>query len=46
MIASAYPVSPAVKSFRGINKTTWLQISRADYDQCIDARDYRRKLQP
>jgi hypothetical protein len=42
-IASAYPYSPAVKTFRGINKTEWIQIDRATYDACIDKRDYRPK---
>jgi hypothetical protein len=42
-IASAYPYSPAVKTFRGINKTQWLRIERASYDACIDKRDYRPK---
>lgn len=42
-MASAYPVSPVVKSYRGINKTDWLRIDKAEYDQCIDGRDYRPK---
>ena len=41
-IVSAYPYSPAAK-VRGINKTDWIQIDRATYDACIDARDYRPK---
>jgi hypothetical protein len=41
-IASAYPVSPVVR-FRGIDKTDWIRIDRALYDQCIDPRDYRPK---
>jgi uncharacterized LabA/DUF88 family protein len=28
-VASAYPYSPAVKHFRGINRTEWCQIDRA-----------------
>jgi hypothetical protein len=36
------PYSPAHK-VRGIDKTDWVQIDRATYDQCIDARDYRPK---
>ncbi|MCK4625971.1 MAG: NYN domain-containing protein [Phycisphaerae bacterium] len=40
-VASAFPVSPASKNRRGINKTEWIQITRADYDACIDLRDYR-----
>jgi uncharacterized LabA/DUF88 family protein len=42
-IASAYPYSPAVKAFRGINNTQWIKIERAAYDACIDTRDYRPK---
>jgi hypothetical protein len=45
-IASAYPYSPAVKQFRGIEKTDWIKIDRAMYDRCIDARDYRPKPPP
>ena len=44
-LASAYPYSPAVKQFRGINKTQWVQIDRSTYDACIDKRDYRPKKQ-
>jgi uncharacterized LabA/DUF88 family protein len=39
-VASAYPSSPAVKHFRGIDHTDWCQIDRATYDACIDKRDY------
>lgn len=42
-IASAYPYSPAVKHFRGIDKTDWIKIDRAVYDACLDYRDYRPK---
>ena len=42
-VASAYPVSPTSKNTRGINKTDWVQVDRALYDTCIDARDYRPK---
>lgn len=44
-MASAYPFSPAVKQFRGIDKTQWVKIDRATYDACIDKRDYRPKKQ-
>lgn len=27
----------------GINKTDWVKIDRATYDQCLDPRDYRPK---
>lgn len=42
-IASAYPFSPAVKNAFGIRGTDWVKIERADYDACIDTRDYRPK---
>ncbi|ODT81675.1 MAG: NYN domain-containing protein [Pelagibacterium sp. SCN 64-44] len=42
-VASAYPYSPVVKNYRGINKTDWIKLSKADYDQCLDTRDYRPK---
>ncbi|MDD5194842.1 MAG: NYN domain-containing protein [Candidatus Omnitrophica bacterium] len=41
-IASAFPVSPAYKNSRGINKTDWIRIDRKTYDSCIDSRDYRK----
>ncbi len=44
-IASAFPHSPAARNHRGINKTDWISIDRALYDQCLDMRDYRRKRQ-
>ncbi len=42
-MASAYPYSPAVRRWRGIDKTDWIQIDRATYDACVDRRDYRPK---
>jgi hypothetical protein len=42
-LASAYPYSPAVKHYRGIDRTEWIKIDRATYDRCIDKRDYRPK---
>ena len=42
-IASAFPQSPASQNRRGINKTDWIRIERALYDQCLDRRNYRRK---
>jgi hypothetical protein len=41
--ASAYPYSPAVRGFRGIDGTEWIRIERAMYEACIDTRDYRPK---
>jgi len=43
-IASAFPQSPASRNRRGIDKTDWIRIDRVLYDQCLDPRDYRRKL--
>ena len=40
-MACAYPVSPASRNRRGINKTDWITIDRANYDSCLDLRDYR-----
>ncbi|MDY7010833.1 MAG: NYN domain-containing protein [Planctomycetota bacterium] len=40
-VASAFPVSPTSENRRGIDKTEWIQITRADYDACLDPRDYR-----
>jgi uncharacterized LabA/DUF88 family protein len=42
-VASAYPFSPAVRNYRGINNTQWVPISRTLYDTCLDKRDYRPK---
>lgn len=42
-LASAFPKSPAVPHWRGIDKTDWIPIDRATYDACIDTRDYRPK---
>jgi uncharacterized LabA/DUF88 family protein len=40
-LSSAFPTSPPYGNTRGINKTDWLRIGRADYDACLDPRDYR-----
>jgi uncharacterized LabA/DUF88 family protein len=46
-IASAFPWSPTVPQFRGVNKTDWIRIDRPTYDACVDPRDYRpRRQQP
>ncbi len=45
-IASAFPASPAAPNRRGIDKTDWIRIDRATYDNCLDRRDYRRKEPP
>lgn len=44
-IASAFPYSPAMK-VRGIDKTDWIRIDRALYNQCLDPRDYRPRWKP
>jgi uncharacterized LabA/DUF88 family protein len=40
-IVSAFPLSPASSNRRGVNKTDWIRIDRALYDQCLDPVDYR-----
>ncbi len=40
-IASAFPASPATPRRRGINGTDWIRVERAEYDACLDPRDYR-----
>jgi len=42
-MASAYPYSPTVRGWRGIDKTDWCRIDKATYDACVDKRDYRPK---
>lgn len=42
-MASAFPLSPASRNHRGIEKTDWIKIDRAMYDACVDPRDYRPK---
>lgn len=42
-IASAFPVGPASRNTRGINKTDWVVIDKETYDRCIDQRDHRPK---
>lgn len=41
-IASAYPCNTPGKQ-RGIEKTDWIPFDKADYDKCIDHKDYRPK---
>ena len=40
-ICSAFPSSPTATNRRGIDQTDWLRVSKAEYDKCIDPRDYR-----
>lgn len=42
-VACAFPLSPTTRNCRGIEKTDWIRIDRATYDQCLDRRDYRLK---
>ncbi len=42
-LASAFPVSPTYTNTRGIDRTDWLRVARAEYDACLDPRDYRPK---
>lgn len=42
-IASAFPVGPASRNRRGVNKTDWIPIDRDTYDRCLDPNDYRPK---
>jgi hypothetical protein len=41
-VASAYPVSSDYGNVRGIDKTDWMPIDKALYDQAIDVANYRR----
>ena len=45
-LASAFPFSPTTRNTRGINKTDWLRIDRATYDQCLEPRGYRPRRGP
>lgn len=38
---SAFPSSPTATNRRGIDRTDWIRILRADYDKCLDPKDYR-----
>jgi len=40
-LACAFPVSPARRNQRGIDRTDWIPIDRRTYDQCLDSGDYR-----
>ena len=42
-LACAFPTSPTYSNKRGIGKTDWIRIDRAEYDACLDTRDYRPK---
>ncbi len=38
---SIFSASPPFKNKRGISGSQWIKISEADYNRCIDTRDYR-----
>ena len=40
-VACAFPHGPAASARRGIDGTQWVKIGQADYDTCLDPRDYR-----
>jgi hypothetical protein len=39
-IATAFPESSTYTNRRGVNKTEWIRINLADYNSCLDPRDY------
>ena len=43
-IACAFPSSPTSQNRRGIDKTDWIKIDRATYEECLDRRNYRRDI--
>lgn len=40
-LACAFPSGPNATYRRGIDKTDWIRIEEADYNLCLDPRDYR-----
>jgi len=40
-VVSAYPLGNSSLNKRGINKTEWIKLGRAEYEACIDQTDYR-----
>ena len=45
-LACAFPVGPASRNRRGVDRTDWIRIDRATYDACVDPGDYRRRRNP
>jgi uncharacterized LabA/DUF88 family protein len=45
-LASAFPCSAGSRFRKGIDKTDWIPIDKADYDTCIDSTDYRPSAPP
>lgn len=44
-VVSAFPIGSGTLNNRGINGTDWMPIDKAEYDRCLDLRDYRRQKQ-
>ena len=40
-LVSVFPTGPNATSRRGIDRTEWVTVDQADYDACLDERDYR-----
>lgn len=40
-VTSAFPLNPGKN--RGIERTDWIRVSKAEYDSCLDETDYRPK---
>ena len=45
-LACAFPVGPASRNRRGVDRTDWIRIDRATYDACVDPGDYRPRRNP
>jgi uncharacterized LabA/DUF88 family protein len=45
-IASAFPISASSRNRRGIDRTDWIPIERAFYDECLDPSDYTSVWNP
>jgi uncharacterized LabA/DUF88 family protein len=43
-LACAYPVGPGSHNLRGVNSTDWIEIDAVTYNDCLDRRDYLRRL--
>jgi len=45
-LACAFPVGPASRNRRGVDRTDWIGIDRTTYDACVDPGDYRPRRNP
>jgi hypothetical protein len=45
-IASAFPISASSRNRRGIDRTDWIPIERALFDECLDPSDYTSVWNP